>query len=579
MAHSCILVTGADARYFAMAAGTIASIRARAPGHAIIGFFDLGCTPEQRQWLASCVDCICYPEWEFEFPGRHEAPEYIKGLLARPFLRKYFPGYDLYLWIDADAWVQDWRAVELFFHGAVRRGIALVAEIDRGSRLQYGGLPGFWRYAYECYEAAFGSEAAERYHNYPNLNAGVFALHKDAPHWQAWADHLRMGLQRSATIMTDQTALNLSIYAGGLFDRVEVLPAWCNWTCHFGLPSWDRTTQRLVEPYLPHTPIGILHLTSRHKPARARVPTTDGDVAEVSLLYDGTPTRSVSEERSLGNAFVAGFFLANASGWCTAEERRAGASGLCAAAASGPSDAEWDYLSPGLAIVRPDGCFPNMVCGDRGANPWPYLRREIPHVWYVDRRYPSIGFLSRDEASILHNSALLFRGRRALEIGCFLGWSTCHMAMAGVELDVVHPLLGRPEFVTSVRRSLGDAGVLPAVHLVAGNSPEAVAELAQRIGRWPFFFIDGDHDHPGPLEDARVCAGHAEDDALILMHDLACPDVGRAMDWLRDHGWQTRVYHTMQIMGAAWRGRVQPVAHQPDPAVQWTVPEHLRGHM
>ncbi|WP_204249752.1 hypothetical protein [Gemmata sp. SH-PL17] len=49
----------------------------------------------------------------------------------------------------------------------------------------------------------------------------------------------------------------------------------------------------------------------------------------------------------------------------------------------------------------------------------------------MDRRAPHIGFVSRDEAAILYNTALRFRGRRALEIGCWLGWSTCHLALGG----------------------------------------------------------------------------------------------------------------------------------------------------
>ncbi|MGH6976466.1 MAG: hypothetical protein ACREED_05505 [Stellaceae bacterium] len=32
---------------------------------------------------------------------------------AFPFLRRYFPGYDVYLWLDGDTWVQDAEAIEL----------------------------------------------------------------------------------------------------------------------------------------------------------------------------------------------------------------------------------------------------------------------------------------------------------------------------------------------------------------------------------------------------------------------------------------------------------------------------------
>jgi tetratricopeptide (TPR) repeat protein/glycosyltransferase involved in cell wall biosynthesis len=238
---------------------------------------------------------------------------------------------------------------------------------------------------------------------------------------------------------------------------------------------------------------------------------------------------------------------------------------------------EGDYVAPGWAVLRPDACFPAMQVGDRRATAWPYLRREVPHPWYVDRRWPAIGWLSRDEAHLLYQSALQFRGQRALEIGCFVGWSTCHLALAGMTVDAVDPLLSRPELAESVRVSLQAAGVLECVHLVAGASPQAVEEMAAREGRrWPLIFIDGDHEGDGPLRDAMVAARFAADDALVLFHDLASPVVARGLEYLRVHGWRTLVYQTMQIMGAAWRGRARPVDHHPDPKVAWTLPEHLR---
>ncbi len=236
-----------------------------------------------------------------------------------------------------------------------------------------------------------------------------------------------------------------------------------------------------------------------------------------------------------------------------------------------------DYVAPGLAVVRPDRCFPHMVIGDPRRHPWPYLRREVPHNWYVDRRFPSSGWLNRDEVHLLYHNARLFRGRRGLEVGCFLGWSTCHLALAGLELDVIDPLLARPEFAESVRDSLLAAGVLPAVRLIAGLSPRQVEELAQREGRrWSFFFIDGSHDGEAPLRDAQVCARYAADDAMAVLHDLAAPDVARGLAWFRSQGWRVLLYQTMQIMGVAWRGAVQPIRHRPDPTVSWRLPEHLR---
>ncbi|CAN1210487.1 hypothetical protein TUMEXPCC7403_09845 [Tumidithrix helvetica PCC 7403] len=238
-----------------------------------------------------------------------------------------------------------------------------------------------------------------------------------------------------------------------------------------------------------------------------------------------------------------------------------------------------DYISPNLEIVYPDSCFPNMISGDTNNCDWQYLRREVPHHWYVDRRQPTIGFLSRDEAHILYNNALQFRGKLALEIGCWLGWSACHLALAGVQLDVIDPLLGRPDFFNSVQSSLTTAKVIDRVNLMSGYSPQKVEELAAEYQRkWSLIFIDGNHDAPYPLKDARICETLAEDNAMILFHDLASPDVSQGLEYFRERGWNTTIYQTMQIMGVAWRGNVEPVMHTPDPDVAWEIPIHLQHY-
>jgi predicted O-methyltransferase YrrM len=240
---------------------------------------------------------------------------------------------------------------------------------------------------------------------------------------------------------------------------------------------------------------------------------------------------------------------------------------------------EGDYIAPGLVRIKLDFCFPHMVIGNTTECPWPFLRREIPHNWYVDTRYPLVGFINRDEAHILYNSALKFRGKRALEIGCWLGWSACHIASAGVELDVIDPMLERPEFHESVTHALKAAGVIDSVRLIPGYSPEKVEELSSEGSRkWSFIFIDGNHDASGPLNDAKLCEQLAEEDALILFHDLVAPDVAAGLEYLAKKGWNVMLYQTMQVMGVAWRGNIEPVFHQPDPSICWQIPHHLQHY-
>src|ERR1043165_5437297 len=113
--------------------------------------------PDQLDWHD--VNHIRKPHWEFAFPTQATAPVYLTGLFARPFLRRYFPNIDIYIWIDADAWIQDCIAIDLFREGAIRkRGMALVPQLHRASLQQYGGLPEFHKWLHHHFQVLFGSE-------------------------------------------------------------------------------------------------------------------------------------------------------------------------------------------------------------------------------------------------------------------------------------------------------------------------------------------------------------------------------------------------------------------------------------
>ena len=237
-----------------------------------------------------------------------------------------------------------------------------------------------------------------------------------------------------------------------------------------------------------------------------------------------------------------------------------------------------DYVSQGLWVFRPDAAFPHMRLGDPSCTAWPYMRRDVSHNWYVDERAPSVGFVNRDEASILYNSGRLFVGARCLEIGCWRGWSTAHLAAGAGSLEVMDPVLADPDWRADVESSLTRAGLRERVELHALASPGGVAELARQNARaWSLIFIDGDHEGEAPRRDAKAAIAHAASDAMILLHDLMAPGPADALAYMRSRGWNTRVFQTSQIMGVAWRGTVEPVPHRPDPSQRWSLPEHLHS--
>ena len=281
-----IAITGGDAAYFDLMRDCIESLQASREGRALaLGVLDCGLTEDQRDWCRERGATLVVAQWDFDFPGRDSLKDGYKALTARPFLPRYFPGFDLYLWIDGDCWVQQGDAVALFLAAARTGALAVAPEIHRSMRHYRHAWQEFSSINGAAFEAAFGREVAERLIRYPLINAGVFALAADAPHWQGWAGLLGDALQRS-TDMTDQVALNVLVYDRGF--ACEPLPSRCNWPVHHATPAWDAGRGLFVEPAMPYEPLGILHLTIYTK----RLPTLD--VREI-----GGPQAGQVQARSL----------------------------------------------------------------------------------------------------------------------------------------------------------------------------------------------------------------------------------------------------------------------------------------
>ncbi|MFX8680973.1 hypothetical protein ABTM69_20200, partial [Acinetobacter baumannii] len=63
------------------------------------------------------------------------------------------------------------------------------------------------------------------------------------------------------------------------------------------------------------------------------------------------------------------------------------------------------------------------------------------------------------------------------------------------------------------------------------------------------------------MNDAKAAAQFMAADSCVMFHDLTSPYVAAGLAMLANAGWSTGIYNTMQIMGIAWRGKFEPVAH------------------
>jgi hypothetical protein len=281
-----VLVTAADAGYFSLLKDWVDSIRA-CPELADLEtcVLDIGLDATQRDWLAGQRVRTIQPDWDVDVQNRPGRPTYYKAMTARPYLPKYFSGYDIIGWLDADIWVQDAAHVHMYFRAAEQHGFALTPEIDRSYGVMFGEYnpPKLMHHAtyYQC----FGRMMADQLVQFPIMNSGAFAARREHPVWPDWQKACHLAMQNAALKHSEQAALNYAIYNGPPASRPHMLPSRANWICGLRAPMWDPTRRLLVEPAIPYEPIGLVHLTGEQKPVRI-ASTTGGEIA-TAITYSG----------------------------------------------------------------------------------------------------------------------------------------------------------------------------------------------------------------------------------------------------------------------------------------------------
>ncbi len=271
-----IICCATDTKMAPLCSGLVASIRARIGNRHPIGLLDVGLDDGARDWFAGRVGQIVEPGWDIVWPPevKGDPPPWYRALTGRPFLPRHFPGYDIYLWIDADAWVQDGSVIDMLVDAAQHADVAIVPEMhpayshhyDRGETM---------RWMHDQYLYWFAGRMGSTYMYHPILNSGVFAARAGSPFWTAWAENYQRGIdsqiERFGHIrdMNDQIPLNAAVYTRRL--KTGLLPASCNFMLNKALPVYDPDRALFLDPCPPHAPLHVLHLSGKDKDKPRRV--------------------------------------------------------------------------------------------------------------------------------------------------------------------------------------------------------------------------------------------------------------------------------------------------------------------
>ena len=264
-----VIVSLADSNYFELLNELVDSIKNfEKSKNTAICILDAGLTIEQKKILSKKVDEIKSAEWDIEVPAiKVKGKEWLKSQVSRAFLPKYFPNYERYLWIDCDAWVNDWQSVELYFKACEGGKLGITQTLGPGYKIMskvnwlFGKIAIIKSQNFKhAVKSKIGLSKARKLAFAPHINIGVFSLEKNSPGWASWQKNLVQTLKSGNIFGSEGLAINMSVYIDEL--ETEFLPLNCNWIASNLLPKFDEIKKTFVEPFLPNYKIGIMHLAA-----------------------------------------------------------------------------------------------------------------------------------------------------------------------------------------------------------------------------------------------------------------------------------------------------------------------------
>jgi len=264
-----VIVSLADSNYFCLLEELINSIkRFKESNNIAICILDAGLSNAQKEILSTKVDEIKSAEWDIEVPyNKVKGREWLKSQVSRAFIPKYFPNYEKYLWIDCDAWVNNWNTLELYFKACDNGKLGITQTIGPGYKITskvnwiFGKLAIVKSQNFKhAVKSKISYAKARKLAFAPHINIGVFSLEKNSTVWDTWQKNLRQTLKHGDIFGSEQLAINMSVYIDDI--ETEFLPLNCNWIASNLLPKFDEENSTFVEPYLPNYKIGIMHLAA-----------------------------------------------------------------------------------------------------------------------------------------------------------------------------------------------------------------------------------------------------------------------------------------------------------------------------
>lgn len=196
---------------------------------------------------------------------------WFKLLTERPFIKDYFPGYENYIWLDADTEVLNIEGIKNIISACKNKDLAIAPEVNESYVFKNTrfGIKKIFRsfykisgWSFKNYNKYFSDQLGNDLFFKPLFNNGVFCLKSDSEIWDLWKKDYQNALDKAKSpygIKTDQLSLNKVIYEN--FQKISILDSTNNWIIDKS-EIIEKKGNCFLTPSFPKREINILHYTN-----------------------------------------------------------------------------------------------------------------------------------------------------------------------------------------------------------------------------------------------------------------------------------------------------------------------------
>tara|TARA_B100001173_G_C16021575_1_gene562339 strand:+ start:1366 stop:2247 length:882 start_codon:yes stop_codon:yes gene_type:complete len=263
------LFTGSGSKFFYKLENLLKSLSESKEFESINLFiFDVGMSQSEIN-IASKYGKVIKPKDHLNFNFEITKP-WLRLYSSRPFLKEYAPGFEVYIWIDADIMVFNWSLFNDLCNISEKGKIGIVPEVDVSYLYNFENkeykkifknlyLRRGW--TFRNLTKYFKKIDIEKFSSLPCLNAGLFSFPNKNDIWKDWQKTYQEVCNQSKSediISMDQTSLNIEIYKS--LEKTVLLDAKYNFLVKNSMPMINLEN-KYVKPTSPFDEIYAIHFT------------------------------------------------------------------------------------------------------------------------------------------------------------------------------------------------------------------------------------------------------------------------------------------------------------------------------